>query len=228
MLGVIGLLIAIVTGYFGLAAGKPAPGLDLYHAIQQSPEYYARSLGHIHDLTGRTMAFFKGPLLGTAASMLLGTVLAFALRLRRKYYAANLLLTLATCGFLACAHAAYGTFYPILGSEPLAQAINQKLQPGDWIVVDGEYANAASVGFYTRQPLYMLNGRVNNLWYGSLFPDAPHRFEDDASFRQLWQSPARIFFVTSEGSKEWKQLQSGSSWTVATLADKLVVTNHPL
>ena len=30
----------------------------------------------------------------------------------------------------------------------------------------------------------------------SLFPDAPHRFEDDSSFAALWTSPRQIFFVS--------------------------------
>ena len=122
------------------------------------------------------MGFFRGPLIGTAVGMFLGTGLALWLRFRRRYYAANLALTVAMCLVLACVHQAYKIFYPILGSEPLAAAIQRDWHPGAQIVVDGQYSDASSVGFYSGQPLYLLNGRVNNLWYGSLFADAPHRF----------------------------------------------------
>ena len=40
------------------------------------------------------------------------------------------------------------------------------------------------------------NGRINGLWYGSLFPDAPQIFLDDTQFAQLWTSPHRIYLVT--------------------------------
>jgi hypothetical protein len=119
------------------------------------------------------------------------------------------------------------SFYPILGSEPLAKAINQQLRPGDKIVIDGQYSLASSIGFYTGQPLYMLNGRVNNLWYGSLFADAPHRFEDDASFAKLWSGPTRIFFVIEDPDSAKKFEQSKGGYLIAEYAGKFVLSNRP-
>ncbi len=50
--------------------------------------------------------------------------------------------------------------------------------------------------FYTAQQVHLINGRVNGLWYGSFWPDAPHIFETEDSLRQLWASPRRIFLFT--------------------------------
>jgi dolichyl-phosphate-mannose-protein mannosyltransferase len=221
----IGLLVAIVCGYFALAARRPAPGVELYQAIVENPAHYALSFGHMYDLTSASMGFFRGPLLGTAIGMLLGTGLAFFLRLRRRYYAANLALTAAMCLILGCVHQAYRTFYPILGSQPLAAAISRDWRPGAVIVVDGQYSDASSIGFYTGQPLYMLNGRVNNLWYGSLFADAPRRFEDDASFAHLWYGPQQVFFITDRPGVV-KTLMDGGARIIASTSGRSVLVNH--
>ena len=130
--------------------------------------------------------------------MLFGTGAAFVLRLRRKPGAANLALAAGFVVVLMCAHQGLKVFYPILGSEPLAEVINQRWQPASSIVIDGEYTNNSSLNFYTQQPVLMLNGRVNGLWYGSLFPDAPDRFLDDAGFASLWNGEAQVFFVTDK------------------------------
>ncbi|MFZ0662206.1 MAG: glycosyltransferase family 39 protein [Acidobacteriaceae bacterium] len=223
----VGLCIALPCAYFGLIAPSPPKGKELYQALTEHPQYYARALGHLHDLTTSAMGYFRGPLIGMAIGTFLGTGLALWLRLRRKYYAANLILTLAMCLVLASVHSAFKTFYPILGSKPLAVAINKQFRPGDRIVIDGQYSLASSVGFYTRQPLYMLNGRVNNLWYGSLFADAPHRFENDASFAKLWSGPTRIFFVTDSPEDAKKLRQSKGAYVVAVYAGKSVLSNRP-
>lgn len=223
----VGLIIALPCAYFAFVAPAPPRGKDLYQALVEHPEYYARALGHLHDLTTSAMGFFRGPLIGMAIGTFFGTGLALWLRIRRKFYAANLVLTLAMCLVLGAVHSAYKTFYPILGSEPLAAAINQQFHPGDKIVIDGQYSVASSVGFYTGQPLYMLNGRVNNLWYGSLFADAPHRFEDDASFAKLWSGPGRIFFVTDSQQDAAKLLQTKGGYVIAQYAGKSVLSNRP-
>ena len=42
----------------------------------------------------------------------------------------------------------------------------------------------------TGEERYLLNGRVNNLEYGSNAPGAPQVFIDDAQLKQLWTSPS--------------------------------------
>jgi 4-amino-4-deoxy-L-arabinose transferase-like glycosyltransferase len=202
----IGAVVAAVCLYFAVVSRTPAPGADLFDALNQHPEDYKLSFGHFFDLTAVSLGFFRGPLLGTAAAMFLGTGAAFLLRLRRRPGAANVALAAGFVVVLMCAHQGLAVFYPILGSEPLAQTINQHWQPESLIVIDGEYTNNSSLNFYTGHPVYMLNGRINGLWYGSLFPDAPHRFEDDASFTCLWQGPRQVFFVTDKPADAAKWL----------------------
>lgn len=212
---IVGCATAAVCLYFGLTAPPPPAGTDLFHALHQDNSHYALSFGHFFDLSDRSMGFFHWPLLGTAVALFIGTGQAFGLRLRRRYYAANVILAFAMVAVLGCAHWGLKIFYPILGSEPLAKVILQNWEPNPdgevesehtpFIVIDGEYTNASALNFYTHWPVRMLNGRINGLWYGSLFPDAPRRFEDDASFTELWMGTRQIFFVSDREPdvKKW-------------------------
>jgi hypothetical protein len=61
------------------------------------------------------------------------------------------------------------------------------------LILDDQYYAFSSVVFYAEayhgQRILLLNGRVNNLEYGSNAPDAPRDvFIDDAGFRNRWLS----------------------------------------
>ena len=147
---------------------------------------------------------------------------------RRKNEAAKANFTLATMAaiLLLCIHTAFSTFSPILSSHNLAVAIEQRYQPGDVIVIDGEYKVASSVNFYTRQPVHILNARTGNLWFGSYWPDAPALFEDDASFATLWAGPHRVYLWTDKPAPP--QLASVTIYTLAASGGKFIFTNQPV
>lgn len=54
--------------------------------------------------------------------------------------------------------------------------------------------------FQTNRTALILNGRQNNLEYGSYAPDAPHVFIGDAGFVSRWKSADR-WYVVSEDEK---------------------------
>jgi hypothetical protein len=129
--------------------------------------------------------------------------------------------------FIECAHLALNRFYPILGSKQFAAAIQQRFQPGELIVCDGEYANASSVRFYTGQQLLILNGRITGLWYGSLFPDAPDIFLDDAHFNQLWTGANRVYLVTGDPKKRDLLVAFAPSYVLTKAGGRYVLSNRP-
>jgi hypothetical protein len=67
------------------------------------------------------------------------------------------------------------------------------------------------------------------LWFGSLFPDCPKVFEDDASFAQLWHGSGRVFFFTTN-DKALDKLQSLGApyYLVARAGGKSVYSNRPV
>lgn len=219
-------IAALVCIALAAVAKAPAPGADLFEALQQHPEDYRLSFGHLFDFTTNAFGFFRVPLITMAASLLLATGVPLFLKLRGKSFAANVVLALGMCGVLGSVHEGLRIFYPILGSEPLARVIQQHWDPAARIVIDGEYSNGDSINFYTGQPVYMLNGRVNNLWYGSLYADAPHRFEDDASFLALWNSSTPVFFVTHDAKRtqEWQATHGGT--LIGSSGGKYVLQNR--
>ncbi len=198
----LGVVLSGVCGYLALTAPRPAPGVTLSSLLRSNPALYNLSLGHVFDLTGRAMGLFRGPLSAVALGMLLLGPGSHLLRRAGRTFAANLLLAGAMTLVLSGAHEGLVRFYPILGSKGLADAMNQVRQihpeAGDVIAIDGELTSGSALLFYTRQPVYLVNGHVNGPWFGSFWPDAPHLFLDDAQLHRIWAGPQRVFLLTYE------------------------------
>jgi 4-amino-4-deoxy-L-arabinose transferase-like glycosyltransferase len=224
---VVGLLIAALTSTLALISHPPPPGVGLADLLNRNPDAYVLSLGHFLDLTGSAMSMFRGPLIGTALAFLIGSSLSWLLRRRGLPRRANGVLALMMCVFIECAHIALGVFAPVLGSKPLAAAIQREFQPGDQIVCDGEYSNASSINFYTGKQMLIFNGRINGLWYGSLFPDAAPIFIDDAQLARTWEGPNRVYFVSESGDRRSYLEKIGPVFELARSGGKFVFTNRP-
>jgi 4-amino-4-deoxy-L-arabinose transferase-like glycosyltransferase len=224
---VVGILISALTLTLALISHAPAPGMELADLLSKNTDAYVLSLGHFLDLTGSAMSLFRGPLIGTAIAFLFGSGFNWLLRHRGFPGAANWSLALMMCLFIECAHVALGVFAPVLGSKPLAVAIQRNLQPTDQIVCDGEYANASSVNFYTGRQMLIFNGRINGLWYGSLFPDAAPIFIGDPELARDWAGPNRIYFVTSGDNRRAYLDKLGPTYELARSGGKFVYTNRP-
>jgi len=225
-MGVLGFAMAI---FFAATSQPPPPGTDIADLLQQAPAMYKLSMGHLFDLTGRAMGVFRWPLVVFGTGLLLGTLFNWIFRKRGSAGRANLALAGMMVVLLYAVHVSLGIFNPMLGSKPLAMAIRENFRPGDTVIINGEQAWSSSVLFYTGVPLHMLNSQAGDLWYGSLFPDSPAVFEDDASFARLWAGSARVFFVMPK-NQGLEKLEAGGKpyYRVARSGGKSVYTNHPL
>ena len=232
--GRIASLVLVIVGVLGAAVGlilfrhtPPAPvGVDLADLLKKNPQDYDFSLGHVLDFTPEALAVFRWPLLGASLSLLFGTVLNWWLRRRQRPAAGNVALSLMMVCLLACVHVSFVRFSPILSSHDLAVAIEKVYQPGDRIVVDGEYHQASTLNFYTHVPLLVLHEPSGNLWYGSKFPDAPHVFESQQSFGVLWSGSQRVFLWTDQ--EDPKELSGLPHFMLARSGGKTIFTNRPL
>ncbi|PYX38517.1 MAG: hypothetical protein DMG75_03760 [Acidobacteria bacterium] len=157
LLFALGSLGFVVSMLLLILSKPPSPGTDLSELLKRNPEVYTLSFGHFLDLTPQAMGAFRGPLLGAALALLLGTGLNWMLRRGGRPAAGNFALAVMMIGLLACVHSAFVTFSPILSSKQLAIAIEQHYRPGDVIVVDGEYESASSLNFYIGIPLRILH-----------------------------------------------------------------------
>jgi hypothetical protein len=172
------------------------------------------------------MSLFRWPLLGTAAAFGLGPLFNWLFRRRGYPRLANAALVGMMTLFIECAHVALGVFAPVLGSKPLALAIQRVYQPSEVIVSDGEYSLTSSINFYTGVQEYILNGRINGLWFGSLFPDAPPIFLDDAQFAALWASDKRVYLVTPSQDRRAYLAKIAPVFELAHAGGKFVFTNR--
>ena len=171
--------------------GVPAPG-DISDALNQNPDLYTLSLGHMTDLTLNSFAYLRLPLALAAIAFTVGAVGALALR---KGDAPSSALAVMMVLFFHAARLALVVFEPYMGSRPLAEALVR--QPEGRLIVDDQYYAFSSVFFYTNRTALLLNGRVANLIYGSFAPGAPDVFIDDAEFARLWRTPERYYLVAS-------------------------------
>jgi len=182
-----------IVGILWASWTYPTPG-DIAQALAQHPEAYTLSLGHMGDLTLRSFAYLRLPLAIAGVATLIGTIAGLWLRRTR----AVLALCAAMVLFYQAARLALIAFDPYLGSYALAQGLN-RAQPGGFIL-DDPYYEMSGIFFYTNRTGLILNGRKNNLEYGSYAPGAPHVFIGDADFVARWKSPDR-WYVASEDEK---------------------------
>ena len=221
----IGLVVCAVGMLLFSQSKAPAPGTDLADLLQmKSAQDYTLSFGHISDLTPEAMGAFRRPLLGVCLAFLLGTGLNWFWRRRRSPFRGNLALASMMVAVLLCIHSALVTFSPILSSKQLALAIRKHYRPGDLIVIDDEYEQGSTLNFYLGTPVHILHSRTANLYYGSLFPDAPKIFETQDSFNALWASPTRVFLWTDQQIP--KELRGASFHVLAKSGGKFILTNH--
>jgi 4-amino-4-deoxy-L-arabinose transferase-like glycosyltransferase len=221
LLGTTGGLLA---AYLVIRAQAPSPGVDLSTLLTQNPGDYALSLGHFLDLSTRAMSAFRLPLILTAIALALGTLANLILRFTNRIRMANYALVAMMVVFLVAAHMALVTFSPVLSSKVLADAIRPRLQAGDVVEIHGEYEAGSTLGFYLRRQVRILNGRSSDLWYGSFFSDAPHIFDDDASFRPLWSGSQRIFLWTPV---DHVPTLPGPAYVIAQSGGKEILSNRP-
>ena len=189
-LGAVAALGAVIVAVVLFAVRHtPTPG-DIASALQQHPDAYTLALGHMGDLTLQSLAYLRLPLVVAGAAFVVGAAGAWLLRGQRAMVALALMMVL----FFHASRLALKTFDPYLSSQALAEALVRA--PQGQLVIDGAYYSFSSIFFYANREALLLNGRVNNLEYGSYAPGAPQVFIDDPRFANLWASSMRCYLVT--------------------------------
>ncbi len=169
----------------------PAPG-DISGALSHHPGAYTLSLGHMQDLTIDSFAYLRAPLLVAGIAFAIGAVGVFLWRDWRTPLAAAAMMVV----FFHAARMALVTFDPFLSSRPLADELLKR--PPGTLVIDHHYYTFSSIFFYTGRRAWLLNGRFNNLVYGSYAPGAPDVFLDDDRWKRMWLAPERCYLVADD------------------------------
>jgi 4-amino-4-deoxy-L-arabinose transferase-like glycosyltransferase len=222
-LGVIAAAAAAVIAYILIAVRNlPAPG-DISIALTQHPKLYTLSLGHMEDLTMHAFAYLRTPLALAGLAFVVGVVACFAFSGLRAYVGIAVMMVI----FFQAARLALVVFDPYMSSRPLAEALLQS--PRGQLILDDQYYTFSSVVFYADQRVLLLNGRKNNLEYGSNAPDAPKDvFIGNARFRELWFSPERYYILVE---RPWlprieRVVGVGALHVVKEAGGKFLFVNH--
>lgn len=214
-----GAIIFILTRVWRM----PSPG-DISQALTQHPSAYTFSLGHMGDLTLESFAYLRIPLILALLAFLVGVVGLLLLRADRPFVTLALMMVL----FFHAARLAQVAFDPYLSSRPLAEAL-LKSPPGTLISGD-QYYVFSSVFFYSNSNGLLLNGRVNNLEYGSNAPGAPQVFIDDTELARMWKESRRYYLLVERPAlPHIQQVIAPSSFTVMKESGgKYLLTNMPV
>jgi 4-amino-4-deoxy-L-arabinose transferase-like glycosyltransferase len=221
--GVFVVAAAAVLTLFAMSWNFPTPG-DISAALSSNPGAYKLSLGHMEDLTIGSFAYLRLPLLVAAAAFLLGAAGTFRARGQRAFLA----IVLMAIVFFQASRIAMAAFDPFLSSRPLAEALQRA--PAGKLIVDHHYYTFSSIFFYTNRDALLLNGRFNNLIYGSYAPGSPNVFIDDSQWRAMWLEPGRCYLVITQKAAERlnKLVEPRLLMIVAQSGGKLLLTNHEL
>ncbi len=187
---ILALAGVIAVGLFLAVRNLPTPG-DIASVLTQNPGAYKLSLGHIEDLNFSSFAYLRGPLLLAGLAFLLGAAGTMRAVGQRAFLATAVMAVI----FFQAARIAMVAFDPYLSSRPLAEALLHA--PPGKLLVDHHYYTFSSIFFYTNRDALLVNGRFNNLVYGSYAPGAPDVFIDDQQWKALWLSPERCYLVAS-------------------------------
>jgi hypothetical protein len=155
---------------------------------------------------------------------LVGAIGAFRSAGLRAFLSAAFMMVL----FFHAARLAMVVFDPYLSSRPLAEAL---LRAPDGTLISGRpYYAFSSIFFYTNRTALILNGRFNNLEYGSYAPGAPNVFIDDAQFRELWMKPDRYYVIALDSGLPGLEKLVGPEhlYLLAKSGGKRILTNQPL
>jgi 4-amino-4-deoxy-L-arabinose transferase-like glycosyltransferase len=200
---------------------------------------YTLSMSHFFDLTGPSFAALRLPAGIAAVTLLIGPLLGWILRMRRKHLAATISVALTCAVFLIAAHIAFARFDPMLSSKQLADTILAKGSPSDSFIIYGDQSDASSVVFYTNnflhKPAYIVlepcspHGAGSSLLWGSCYPDAPHIFLSDEQLSKMWGTGERKWlFAQDENQSKAEQLLAHRLYPVQSIADKELWTDRPL
>ena len=203
----------------------PAPG-DISTALTQHPELYTLSMGHMRDLTLNAFAYLRRPV-GLAA-FAFGIVAIGIVASKGDVKRVVLIVAVGMVLFFQAARIALIRFDSYLGSYPLAQSLQHS--PSGQLIEANSYYAFSSVFFYTGRKALLLNGRNNNLEYGSYAPGAPSMFIDDHDFVSMWTAPGRCYLLAyGVEMPHLEQLVGRSNLrVVAENAGNYLLTNHAI
>jgi hypothetical protein len=214
--------VAVIT-ILVLDRHVPTPG-DIVSALTSNPTAYKESLGHLQDLTIKSFAYLRVPLVVAGVAFLIGALGTLRATGRNAFLAASLMMIV----FFHAARIAMISFDPLLSSHGLAEEFLHS--PEGILITQGHFYDFSSVFFYTQRTGLLSTDRRVNLEYGSYAPGAVKVFIGNSELSDLWKGNARCYLFVVDGEIPSYQsiLRAEGMYVVATRGGKSLYTNQPL
>ncbi len=111
----------------------------------------------------------------------------------------------------------------LISSRKFALAIGREAQPGDHVVVVGDYESVNSLNFYEPLRVEVVDGVAYALIPGMKYPDAPRIVLTRGEFEGLWRDQARVFAIVPAARAG---VLKPAGMVVLRVLDRLLVRNH--
>ena len=195
VLGIVVLVAGLVglAWWQGLAAGSP--GAD-YPGYTRS---YDNDFGPLFDLPAQARRqLFGWPVVVMIFAVAGGFAAAWRFHSRGRRYAATVSLAAVMTVFSLLTHHSLRVLESVISSRIFGDAIAGLHEPGDKVVVIGDFETANSINVYAPVRLLVYKGQAASLWGGMQYPDAPPLILSSTEFRKLWASRGRAFALAPE------------------------------
>jgi len=193
VLGIITLVFGIIAGVW-FAMGNMPPS----SAAGPSNRIAENDFSIMAEMPPDIIRGLLAPAAVTILVLAAGFWTALKLENSRRHKAAVLTVAAVMIAICATTHWSLNICEDLISSKKFGQAIAMQVQPGDRLVVMGDYESANSLNFYQPLRVQIVDGTAYALLPGLKYPDAPEILLSHDEFLSVWQSPERVFLLLPE------------------------------
>jgi len=217
--GVLILAAGIGAGIWFLTAGRGFENLSSTRSDFVAQTDYSI----LADMPVAIMRELCKPAGVTIVALAAGFLLAAAFE--RRHARLHAIMSMAAAMMIVCAmtHWSLVICEDLISSKKFALAVSHEAQPGDHLVVIGDYESANSLNFYAPLRVEVAHGIAYALIPGMKFQDAPKIVLMDREFENLWKSNGRVFALVP--ADQMAGLKLGGTRMLAVL-DRVLIRNR--
>ncbi len=219
ILGVVILVAGIGSGIWfvirGQGLGSAGAGL--------TGRIYETDFSILADLPADIMRNLLKPAALTILALPVGFCVSLWFETRRRRMQAVFSLALVMMFVCGMIHWSLNICGDLISSKRFALAVAQEAQPGDHLVVVGDYESANSISFYQPLNVEVFEGVAYALIPGMKFPDAPRIVLSRNELESMWWSQSRVFAIVPKSRAG--ELGLSGTWILEVL-DRVLIRNH--
>lgn len=220
-LALFGMLVLV----FGISAGiwiTAGNGLE-YATTGPSDRLAETDFSILAEMPPTILVKLLKPAAFTVVALAVGFGISLRFHIRRKRTQA--LFCIATVMVVVCGmtHWSLSICEDLISSKKFATAIARDAQPGDRVVVVGDYESANSLNFYQPLRVEVVEGRAYALIPGMKFPDSPKIVLTLDELRSVWNSNDRIFALVPESRIDGLKLDGHE---MVRILNRVLIRNH--